>query len=317
MIFWNTIRSWFTPTVHAKKHIAVLAPRSSNTVEKFINLTIQQMRATSPCDITITQFDDISDTHNFSLFIKEAQAGNFDSIFAVTAKPAQMALRAYNEYGITIPSLVISYEELLPHPLPHHFSVLMVPNNSTFNHQLIATSFTNITKVAVCTNAAIARYCQEITDLKTLLTDDHINVVLIDLNQSENEIEKQLKTTLAPGDIVYTPNDALAFVHMQLIAQIARTKNATIIASELHAINLGADIATGYPLEGVATEGAQKMLQAMQQHKPSASFIQTTREIRLRGRKHAEWIGRFLANRPDHTYKIIGTKDNERSAPAQ
>ncbi|MDQ5890408.1 MAG: hypothetical protein QG604_282 [Candidatus Dependentiae bacterium] len=298
-------------------HIAILAPRSSGTIEKIINLTIQQLKATTARTVSITQFNGVTDQTQFSLFLKEAEHTHFDLIFAITGLAAAQARKIYIEHGIFIPTLIITAQELLPYPMPNHISALLIANSAPFIFQLLTTSIPKLKKLLVCTNPVLFQRTQEIADLTSLCSSKGIEIVPIFLPQPTAILATELHTHAATADALFMPIDTEAFSFMPDIIEIAREHGCPVVTSELHALHYGADIAFGYPLDSLASECAQRLLHILQYPKRDIRFIQTVREIHCRSNKQGILLRTMATQQVDYNFKIIGCTDNEESGPVQ
>lgn len=301
----------------APLHIAILAPRSSGTVEKTINLTLQYLRAHTTRPIKVTQFNNVTDQAQFMLFVREAEQARFDLIFALTGLAAAQARQIYVDHGIVVPTLITTHQELLPHPMPNHISALLAVNDAPFIFHLLTTSTPKIKKILICTHTVLAQRSQEIADLRSLCAGKNIEVVTIPLPLPLHELALCLQEHAPTAQVLFMPVDSEAFGMAPDIIEQAHTYGCRVLASELLAIRYGADLAFGYPLERFAAECGQRLLHILQYPKRDIRFVQTTREVHCRSTQQDMLLRTLATPQIDHHFKIIGCTDNKESEQDQ
>ena len=318
MKIWSLIaQKLATREQKAEIHIAILAPRSSGTIETIINLTIHHLKAHTTRTIVVTQFSGITDQAQFTHFLQEAEAMRFDLLFAITGLAAAQARRIYADHGLLIPTLILTYEELLPHPMPNHVSALLLANSAPFAYKLLTSSFPTLKKLIICANPVLFNRVQELADLRSLCSNQGIEIVHIPLPQPRETLASALAIHTLTAQAIFLPVDTEAFSAMPDIIAIARINSCPVFASELHALRYGADLAFGYPLDSIAQECALRLLHLLLYPKREVRFINTVREVHCRSDKQTIMLRALATQQVDYNFKVIGCINNEESEQDQ
>ena len=309
----HSFRSRFFRQDKPTLHLAVLSPYSNSTTERYINLTIQSLRSATDRTVVVSQYSNIDDA-KFVALARDAKEIHFDAILAIGRRPLIQARRLYTEQGIFIPTLLVTHRELIPSHLPKHMSGLVITNNAHMIYEVIKRCFPKISKVLICGDEPILTHVHQVITLKEMFEAHHIDVVSIPLNQRFHHIQELFEQHAPIAHALVVPNDALAFQMMPELVRLAHSYHCSVIASELYSLSCNADIALGYPPEAIAQETAQHILNIIKQ--PSSrgfKEFKATQEVHCHAGSSIDWLNSLITEEQQYHFKIIGSKDSERS----
>lgn len=313
MRFWRMMRSQLFTADKPELNLAVLSPRSNSITERYINLTIQALRSITDRHVITTQYTDIDDA-KFAALAHDANEIHFNALVAIGRKPTVQARRLYLERGIFIPTLIISHPDLVPAPLPKHMSGLVTTNMTPVIHDILSRCFPHLKKVIICADPEGLQKTDQIMSLRTQLESKNIQVVTINLNQSSHRIAELFEQHGPIASAVIIPNDSLAFQAMPELISLAHKYHCYVIAHEPYALTYNADLALGYPTQGIAHETAQHILSIIGQPCNRGFHpFQTTQEIHCRATSNIDWLNTLVTQESAYNVKIIGSTDSEQS----
>ncbi|MDQ5941076.1 MAG: hypothetical protein QG632_802 [Candidatus Dependentiae bacterium] len=196
-------------------------------------------------------------------------------------------------------------------------SALLIANSATFAFQLITTSFPKIKTLIICSHKVLFKRSQEIADMQALCAARGIEITPIHLPQQLKELVVEIQEHAPTAGALFMPIDSEAFSAMPDIIQMAQQYGCPVVASELLAIQYGADIAFGYPLQSFAAECARQLLHILQYQKRDIRFAKAVREIHCSSSKQDILLRALSTHKADYHFKIIGCINNEESEQGQ